>query len=131
MRTARHRSPDASKPLAVILIAAFLIALLISVVLTAPAHATKQVRPAHYNMWICIHKKEGAWNDPNPPYFGGLQMGYWFMQTYGAKLYRTKGTADHWTPLEQMWVAENAYKREGYSLRWMRGQWPVTSYGCV
>ena len=24
--------------------------------------------------WLCIHRFEGAWNDPNAPYYGGLQM---------------------------------------------------------
>ena len=31
-----------------------------------------------------------------------------FQATYGPELLRRKGTADHWTPLEQMWVAERA-----------------------
>ncbi len=33
-----------------------------------------------------------------------------FQRTYGIELYRAKGTADHWTALEQMWVAERAYQ---------------------
>ncbi len=88
-------------------------------------------RPAHYQMWMCIHSKEAAWTDTGSPYYGGLQMGWWFMSTYASRLLHAKGTADHWTPMEQLWVAENAYKREGYSLSWLRGQWPNTSYGCV
>ena len=28
-----------------------------------------------------------------------------FQQTYGGWLLRHKGTADHWSPLEQIWVA--------------------------
>lgn len=82
-------------------------------------------------MWMCIHAKEATWTDSGAPYYGGLQMGSWFMSTYAPRLLRAKGTADHWTPMEQLWVAENAYKREGYSIRWLRGQWPNTSYGCV
>jgi hypothetical protein len=81
-------------------------------------------------MWMCIHAKEAAWDDGGDPYFGGLQFGRWFMSTYGSRLLRLKGTADHWTPMEQLWVAENAYRREGFSLRWLHGQWP-TSYGCA
>lgn len=101
------------------------------VAFTIATGATAAARPAHYSMWMCIHAKEATWTDTGDPYYGGLQMGWWFMRTYGARLLRLKGTADHWTPMEQMWVAENAYRRERYSLRWLRGQWPQTSYGCV
>lgn len=71
----------------------------------------------HYNEWLCIHHYEGAWNDPNPPYFGGLQMDMEFMRSYGGALLASKGTADHWTPMEQMMVAERAYASG-------RGFWP-------
>lgn len=87
-------------------------------------------RPAHFHLWQCIHRQEARWDDPNPPYYGGLQMGHWFMRTYGGHLYRRKGTADHWTPAEQMWVAERAYKREHYSRSWLYGQWPATAPPC-
>jgi hypothetical protein len=33
-----------------------------------------------------------------------------FQQHYGGELLREKGTADNWTPVEQMWVAERAYR---------------------
>ena len=33
-----------------------------------------------------------------------------FQRLYGAELLRRKGTADNWTPLEQIWVAEPAYR---------------------
>ena len=95
------------------------------------AEAKRPPLPPHYQMWMCIHSKEGAWNDRGAPYYGGLQMGWWFMQTYGAWLLKRKGTADKWKPIEQLWTAEKAFKREGYSLRWLRGQWPNTSPGCV
>lgn len=80
--------------------------------------------PPHYNQWICIHGYEGAWNDPNAPYYGGLQMDYEFQASYGPELLRAKGTADHWTPLEQMWVAERAYKTRGFY------PWPNTARYC-
>jgi hypothetical protein len=80
--------------------------------------------PPHKRQWLCIHRYEGAWNDPNPPYFGGLQMDYSFMATYGPHLLRTKGTADKWTPLEQMWVAERAYRTRGFY------PWPNTARYC-
>jgi hypothetical protein len=76
------------------------------------ATTTKRIafHPPHLRAWLCIHAYEGGWNDPNAPYYGGLQMDIGFQQTYGARLLMRKGTADHWTPLEQMWVAERAFR---------------------
>jgi hypothetical protein len=75
--------------------------------------------------WLCIHRHEGPWNDPNPPYYGGLQMDISFQRTYGRQLLRRKGTADHWTPVEQMWVAERA-RRSGRGFY----PWPNTARYC-
>ena len=79
------------------------------------ARLTKKVQkealaalPPHYNDWMCIHRYEGAWNDSGAPYYGGLQMDWSFMHAYGGWLLAAKGTADNWTPMEQMWVAERA-----------------------
>jgi hypothetical protein len=47
-----------------------------------------------------------------------------FQRTYGLDLLRAKGTAEHWTPLEQMWVAEHAYRTRGF---W---PWPNTARYC-
>ena len=81
--------------------------------------------PPRKNAWMCIHGHEGAWDDPNPPYYGGLQMDMSFMRAYGRELLRRKGTADNWTPLEQMWVAERAY-RSGRGFY----PWPNTARYC-
>lgn len=81
--------------------------------------------PPRLKDWLCIHHYEGSWTDPNAPYYGGLQMDMSFMQAYGARLLRTKGTADHWTPLEQIWVAERAY-RSGRGFY----PWPNTARWC-
>jgi hypothetical protein len=87
--------------------------------------ARKQaVRPPHKTQWLCIHRYEGSWTDPNSPYYGGLQMDVEFQRTYGRELYRSKGTADKWTPLEQMWVAERAFRARGFS------PWPNTARYC-
>jgi hypothetical protein len=32
------------------------------------------LNPPHRRQWLCIHHFEGAWNDPGPPYYGGLQI---------------------------------------------------------
>ena len=82
------------------------------------------LKPPHKAQWLCIHRYEGSWRDRSAPYYGGLQMDVEFQRTYGAGLLRAKGTADHWTPLEQMWVAERAYKTRGF---W---PWPNTARYC-
>lgn len=69
----------------------------------------KAQRPPHYSEWQCIHRYEGSWADPNGPYYGGLQMDLSFQRTYGGPLLNQKGTAENWSPLEQMWVAERAH----------------------
>jgi hypothetical protein len=70
----------------------------------------RAVNVPHKAAWLCIHRYEGAWSDPNPPYYGGLQMDVQFQRRYAPALFRMKGTADHWTPLEQMWAAERAHR---------------------
>lgn len=90
------------------------------------ARARKQAQnPPHKRALLCIHRYEATWNDPNPPYYGGLQMDRTFMKMYGARLLRMKGPASNWTPLEQLWVAERA-------LRAGRGfyPWPRTARAC-
>jgi hypothetical protein len=66
--------------------------------------------PPNKAAWLCIKRYEGSWHDGGAPYYGGLQMDYGFMRRYGSFLLRRKGTADNWTPLEQMWVAERAVR---------------------
>ena len=91
---------------------------------------TRAQHPPHLSDWLCIHRYEATWHyDKNAPghnrkYDGGLQMSVWFQQHYGAWLYRILGTADHWTPLEQMWVAEQGFKDSGFH------PWPNTARDC-
>jgi hypothetical protein len=81
--------------------------------------------PPHLAEWLCIHRYEGAWRDPDSPYYGGLQMDLGFQRTYGPSLLRRKGTADHWAPYEQMWIAERALKSgRGFF------PWPLTARRC-
>ena len=84
-------------------------------------HAT---HPPNLRDWICIHNYEGSWADSGGPYWGGLQMDISFQQTYGGWLLRHKGTADHWSPLEQIWVAVRAARTRGFS------PWPNTARYC-
>lgn len=77
------------------------------------------------NAFMCIHSHEGSWTDPNPPYWGGLQMDIGFMMTYGSEFYRQLGTADHWPPSIQLAVAIRAYHAgRGFS------PWPNTARMC-
>jgi hypothetical protein len=81
--------------------------------------------PPHEAAWRCIHRYEGSWTDANAPYYGGLQLDLGFQRRYGSYLLRTKGTADNWTPLEQMWVAARA-QRSGRGFH----PWPNTARSC-
>jgi hypothetical protein len=80
--------------------------------------------PPELDGWLCIHRYEGSWADPNSPYWGGLQMDLSFQTAYGGWLLRHKGTADHWSALEQIWVAVRASRVRGFS------PWPNTARYC-
>lgn len=80
--------------------------------------------PPHKTQWLCIHRYEGSWQDGGSPYYGGLQMDWDFMWRHGRWLLRHLGTADHWTPHQQMWVAERAWRSRGF---W---PWPNTARFC-
>jgi hypothetical protein len=84
------------------------------------------LRPPHRAEWQCIHRYEGAWDArTGNGYYGGLQMDISFQRHYAGRLLRRKGTADHWTPLEQMWAAEHAH-RSGLGFT----PWPNTARFC-
>jgi hypothetical protein len=91
----------------------------------AAAAYRRAQNPPHRREWLCIHHYEGSWSDDGAPYYGGLQMDMSFMSRYGGFLLRTKGPANHWTPLEQMWVAERAH-RSGLGFY----PWPNTARYC-
>jgi hypothetical protein len=86
--------------------------------------------PPRRRQWLCIHRYErhphqGWATRTGNGYYGGLQMDLSFQRTYAPELLRTKGTADRWTPLEQIWVAERAY-RSGRGFY----PWPNTARNC-
>jgi hypothetical protein len=82
--------------------------------------------PPHATAFLCIHGYEGSWRAATGNgYYGGLQMDLAFQREWGRRLLRTKGTADHWTPLEQIWAAERAHRSGlGFS------PWPNTGRYC-
>jgi hypothetical protein len=84
----------------------------------------RATHPPRFGAWMCIHRYEGSWTDSGGPYWGGLQMDLSFQATYGGWLLRHKGTADHWSPLEQIWVAVRASHTRGFS------PWPNTAHYC-
>jgi hypothetical protein len=92
----------------------------------AQALARTARHPPHLAAWQCIHGGEGSWTaNTGNGYYGGLQFDRGFQLTYGSWLYRTKGTAENWTPLEQMWTAERAHASgRGF------GPWPNTARAC-
>jgi hypothetical protein len=86
--------------------------------------------PPHLRQWLCIHRyerhpRQGWATATGNGFFGGLQMNLSFQRTYGPELLRKKGTANRWTALEQIWVAERAY-RSGRGFY----PWPNTARYC-
>jgi hypothetical protein len=86
---------------------------------------TTAIHLPHRGAWLCIHRYEGSWRDSGDPYWGGLQMNRGFMARYAPGYLLRRGFADRWTPLEQMWVAERAY-RDGRGFY----PWPSTARMC-
>ena len=96
----------------------------------AAAAKRRAENPPHHSDWLCIHRYERSpsqgWRTrTGNGYYGGLQMDISFQRAYGRELLRRKGTADRWTALEQMWVAERAY-RSGRGFY----PWPNTARSC-
>ena len=80
--------------------------------------------PPNLRAWNCIHHYEGSWGDPDAPYWGGLQMDYSFQSAYGAWLLKHEGTANHWSPLEQIWTGVRAWRVRGFA------PWSTTAHAC-
>ena len=96
----------------------------------ALAAERRAANPPRRAAWQCIHRYErhphqGWATRTGNGYYGGLQMDLAFQRAYGWRLLHTKGTADRWSPLEQMWVAERAY-RSGRGFY----PWPHTARYC-
>jgi hypothetical protein len=94
-------------------------------VATARRAQVRALHPPHKQAWLCLHRYEGSWSDSGDPYWGGLQMDRGFMSEYAPHYLLRRGYADRWSPLEQMWVAERAYRSgRGFSA------WPNTARLC-
>ena len=78
---------------------------------------------AHEQLWLCVHRGEGAWNaNTGNGYYGGLQM------TSG---WGGVARPDLLSPYAQMALAERQYRASRYSISWLEGQWPNTSPPCL
>ena len=91
---------------------------------------TQAASPPRKAAWFCIYRHErhprmGWRTRTGNGFYGGLQMNLEFQRIYGADLLRRKGTAERWSPLEQIWVAERAY-RSGRGFY----PWPNTARAC-
>jgi hypothetical protein len=77
--------------------------------------------------FLCIHGGEGAWNsNTGNGYYGGLQMDYSFMTSYGLRaIRRWNGYAHRWPPRVQIIVADIA-RRSGRGFY----PWPTTARNC-
>jgi hypothetical protein len=78
----------------------------------------------HVALWLCIHRGEGSWHDTGDPYWGGLQMHPGW--GYGTSYY-----ASNDSPLVQMQSAERGFAASGFSVAWLRQQWPNTAPPCL
>lgn len=76
-----------------------------------------------YHGLQCIHRYEGAWNDPNPPFWGGLQMDWGFYHTYGKSFLRW-GSPNRWPVWAQLIAGYRATLGRGFS------PWPNTARYC-
>jgi len=85
----------------------------------------RALNPPHKDEFLCIHRYEGPWTAATGNgYYGGLQMDIPFQAQWGRHLLRRKGTANRWSPIEQIWVAERALHVVGF------GAWPNTARSC-
>ena len=95
------------------------------------ARAERQAKnPPHRAQWLCIHRYErhpaqGWARTPATATTAGCRWTSRFQRAYGPELLRRKGTANSWTAVEQMWVAERAY-RSGRGFY----PWPNTARYC-
>ena len=76
--------------------------------------------------FLCIHNYEGAWtSNTGNGYYGGLQMDWGFMRTYGPEFVRQWGSADNWPVDAQLVAAARAHASgRGFT------PWPNTARAC-
>lgn len=70
---------------------------------------------------LCVHAHEGAWNDPDAPYWGGMQFGYGEWLRFGGEF---APTADLALPHQQLLAAYRYWQLSGWY------PWPNTARAC-
>jgi len=112
-----------------LLAATLLLAVLLLITGQSPAHP--KPLPRHFVAGAkCIQSHEGSWRDAGAPYWGGMQMDWGFMETYGTWLLKNVGTADRWTPHQQLHISYRAFRGwKGHAARGF-GPWPNTRKMC-
>lgn len=85
--------------------------------------------PPRLRQWLCIyrherHPEQGWGTATGNGFYGGLQMNIAFQRRHAQWLLRRKGTANRWSPVEQIWIAERGRKVQGW------GAWPNTARAC-
>ena len=103
---------------------AIVITITAAVLAWAPRTMAHPLPRAWLHAALCIHQHEGSWRDTTAPYYGGMQMDYRFMRTYGPRLLRRYGVAGHWTPSQQLHVSYRAWLQRGWY------PWPTTARMC-
>jgi hypothetical protein len=76
--------------------------------------------------FLCIHNFEGPWTaNTGNGYYGGLQMDWGFMRSYGGDFLARWGTADNWPVWAQIEAASRAHRSgRGFT------PWPNTARAC-
>jgi integrase len=108
-----------------------LLGLALGLLLSALQARAHKLPPRFVKGALCIHRYEGGWRaNTGNGYYGGMQMDHGFQRTYGTWLYRHVGTADRWTPHQQLTISFRAYRGwKGYEGRgWY--PWPNTARAC-
>ncbi len=86
-------------------------------------------RPAWFREALCIHGREGAWNDPDSGgggNYGGLQIQRRTWASVGGV-----GSPDKATPREQLYRAWLITRRDRHDgLAWSWREWPNTARVC-
>ena len=85
----------------------------------------------YYDPFMCIyikerHPRQGWATNTGNGYYGGLQMDWSFLTTYGPKFFERWGTANNWPKWAQLYTGYTAViSGRGF------GPWPNTRQGCV
>lgn len=73
---------------------------------------------------LCVHSKEGSWQDTGAPHWGGMQMDMTFQRSHGLVYFRRWGTADRWPVWAQWHASYDAWTTRGWH------PWPNTARAC-